>query len=127
MGLLMLGGLPLSAAQPQEQEPVKAYFIGYEGNDLVFKIINEESFDIEIKGLTFRKQVLYRPVEKTIIAGVGKEREPHEARVVFRSPEDFVWSQNHMAKFRLAYDGIEEAGKQRRFVRIYPENGPEVE
>jgi hypothetical protein len=98
-------------------EPVRAYFLGYENNDLVFRIYNDSNLPIAVKGLSFDNQVLYRPVDKDRIVPPVSQENPYKD-MIFRTTGDFVWSQNHMNMFRLAYQFSES--EQRMYGGIYP-------
>ena len=104
--------------RPEDAEPVRAYFLGYENDDLVFRIFNEWELPINVKGLSFRHQVLYRPVEKEVVVQASNTERPY-LDVIFRTTGDFVWSENHMTMFTLAYELPEV--KERRYGKIYPE------
>ncbi|HLF17285.1 MAG TPA: hypothetical protein VI749_00115 [Candidatus Omnitrophota bacterium] len=106
-----------------KEEKVRAYFVGYDGNDLVFQILNDAAFDIKIRGLSFHGQILYRPLEKSVVIHPVSQMNPAK-EVKFRSPNDFVWSQNHMKKFRLAYVRLDS--NERLFADIYPKEEPAV-
>jgi len=94
-----------------------AYFIGYEENDVVFHIVNREDSQVEIKGISFQNQILYRPIEKTILEQTGTlEKEEFFTKVIFRATGDFVWSENHISNFRIAYNLIPT--NERRYVKI---------
>ena len=110
----------LSAAVFAEDEgtmAIKATFAGYENDDLVFNVTNEEIFNIEVKGISFRGQILYRPLQKNQLVPALTEEEP--SVVKFRSNGDYVWSENHMDKFKMAY--VIAGSSQRQYADIYPQ------
>ena len=113
---------PLRAVQADEATApaIKAYFAGYEQNDLVFKVTNEEIFNIEVKGISYRGQVLYHPLVKNHPVPSLTEKTP--VVVKFRSNGDYVWSENHMKKFRMAY--VIVGSPQRHYAEIFAEMPP---
>jgi hypothetical protein len=112
-------------AQTRTQDPaaetVEAIFIGYQQDDLIFHIVNRTSEPIWLKGLTFNRQTLYRPVEKNALVPVATNEVPFTV-MLFRTTGDFVWSQNHMDRFRMAY--MVPGSAQKYYVAIFPAGDP---
>jgi len=114
---VVLGLLLMASAANAEGPAIKACFIGYEEDDLIFHVTNGEIYNIDIKGISFRGQILYRPLEKNHLVPALTEKEP--LVVKFRSNGDYVWSENHMQKFRMAYSIV--GSPKRYYVEILPE------
>lgn len=107
----------LGAQEAEEEALVRAQFMGYEDNDVIFRIINELNTPIIIKGLSYRRQILYRPLEKdAVVSAFSKEKSFRD--VLFRTTGDFIWSENHMDQFRLAYQ-LPDSSK-RMYVKLIP-------
>jgi len=96
---------------------VKAYFVGYDENDIIFRIQNTLDSSIVIKGLSYKRQILYRPIERDIEVSIMSEESPFQD-ILFRSTGDFIWSQNHMDQFQLAYQLMESS--ERHYTKIFP-------
>ena len=117
----LIEGVRTIEAQAQhsaiEGGTIKAYFVGYEGNDLIFHIINEGTAPIKIKGLSYRSFILYRPLKKETRISPATGKTPFD-KVLFRTTGDFVWSEKHMHKFHLAYQ-LEDVSTQ-LYTQIHP-------
>ena len=87
---------------------------------MVIEITNGEIYNIEVKGISYRGQVLYRPLSKNQLVPSLTEKEP--VVVKFRSNGDYVWSENHMKKFRVAY--VIVGSQQRLYAEILPQLPP---
>ena len=113
--LLAVFGRP-AVSQESPRPLVKAYFLGYEGDDIIFRITNDHEAKINIKGLAFNHQVLYRPVDKKASVPIKDNENPFKD-IYFRSAGDYIWSENHMQRFELAYfvEGLQE----RQYAKIY--------
>jgi hypothetical protein len=124
LGFLLFVGQPLTMSEAQEDEiasSVKAYFLGYHNDDIIFRIYNELPSQIKIRGLSFNRQILYRPIEKNAVVPASSEESMYQD-IVFRTTGDFIWSENHMDRFQLAYQLLES--KERMYTRIFPELPP---
>ena len=103
-----------------ETGPVEVFFLGYDKDDIIFRIINNLPVSIVIKGLSYRQNILYRPVIKDASVGTASEADPFKD-VVFRSTGDFIWSENHKQSFRLMYRFQENQERQYAKILDYPE------
>lgn len=101
-----------SQADSEKQEPaVKAYFVGYDEDDLIFHIVNQTQETLTIRGLSYQRQILYRPIEKDVAIAPMSDGYTF-GEVKLRTTGDFVWSQNHMHMFQLTYTILNQKEKK---------------
>jgi len=110
LAILLICASAQGQDRPASPDAVQVFFVGYEQDDLILRVVNHGIKPVLIKGLSLDRQIVYRPVEKGAAVAIASEEAPF-GDVHLRSVGDFIWSEHHMNRFRLAYQWQDASAK----------------